>query len=172
MVFGVAVSFIGGGNASIWRKTIDLSQTDKFNHIMCTSPRTRFELSNLVLIGTDCTGSCNSNHHTITTTTAPWQIRTNKMTDTNDVYTRRMHAGSIPILGRRYITCMVWEMHAGSTPILGKRYITCMVWGIHAGSISILGEEVYHMYGLRDTCRFYTNSRGGGISHVWFEGYM
>ena len=71
MVFGVAVSFIGGGNASIWRKTIDLSQTDKFNHIMCTSPRTRFELSNLVLIGTDCTGSCNSNHHTITTTTAP-----------------------------------------------------------------------------------------------------
>jgi hypothetical protein len=25
------------------------------------------------------------------------------------------------------------------------------------------------MYGLRDTCRFYTNSRGGGISHVWFE---
>jgi hypothetical protein len=36
----------------------------------------------------------------------------------------------------------------------------------------ILGEEVYHMYDLRDTCRFYTNSRGGGISHVWFEGYM
>ena len=27
------------------------------------------------------------------------------------------------------------------------------------------------MYGLRDTYRFYANSRGGGISHVWFEGY-
>jgi hypothetical protein len=36
----------------------------------------------------------------------------------------------------------------------------------------ILGEEVYHMYGLRYTCRFYTNSRGGGISHAWFEGDM
>jgi len=26
---------------------------------------------NLVVIGTDCTGSCKSNYHTITTTTAP-----------------------------------------------------------------------------------------------------
>ena len=30
-----------------------------------------FELTNLVVIGTDCTGSCKFNYHTITTTTAP-----------------------------------------------------------------------------------------------------
>ena len=29
----------------------------------------------LVVIGTDCTGSCKSNYHTITTTTAPdWRL--------------------------------------------------------------------------------------------------
>jgi hypothetical protein len=31
--------------------------------------RMGFELATLVVIGTDCTGSCKSNHHTITTTT-------------------------------------------------------------------------------------------------------
>ena len=33
--------------------------------------RARFELTTLVVIGTDCIGGCNSNYHTITTTTAP-----------------------------------------------------------------------------------------------------
>jgi hypothetical protein len=32
---------------------------------------TGLELITLVVIGTDCTGSCKSNYHTITTTTAP-----------------------------------------------------------------------------------------------------
>jgi hypothetical protein len=31
------------------------------------------ELTTLVVIGTDCTGSCKSNYHTITTTKAPLQ---------------------------------------------------------------------------------------------------
>jgi uncharacterized membrane protein len=35
-----------------------------------TSPWAEFELSTLVMMGTDCTGSCKSNYHTITTTTA------------------------------------------------------------------------------------------------------
>ena len=30
-----------------------------------------FELTTLVVIGTDCIGSCNSNYHTLTTTTVP-----------------------------------------------------------------------------------------------------
>ena len=34
-----------------------------------TSPSTGFELTTLVLIGTDCIGSCKSNYHTITTLT-------------------------------------------------------------------------------------------------------
>jgi hypothetical protein len=53
-------------------KTTDLSQvTDKLYHTMLyTSPWSRFELTSVV-IGTDCIGSCTSNYHTITATTAP-----------------------------------------------------------------------------------------------------
>ena len=49
-------------------KTTDLSQvSDKLYHIMLhTSPWSRFELTTLVVMGTDCMGSCKSNYHTIT----------------------------------------------------------------------------------------------------------
>jgi hypothetical protein len=55
-------------------KTADLPQvTVKLYHILLyeyTLPWTGFELTTLVVIGTDCTGSCKSNYHTINTTTA------------------------------------------------------------------------------------------------------
>ena len=61
-------------------KTTDISQVaDKLNFItLCcigyTSPLAGFELTTLVVICTDCTGSCKSNYHT--TMTAPVVIDT------------------------------------------------------------------------------------------------
>jgi hypothetical protein len=42
-------------------------QTLSHNVVLSTSPWTGFEPTTLVVIGTDCTGSCISNYHTITT---------------------------------------------------------------------------------------------------------
>ena len=50
---------IGGGNLSTLRKPLT-----------CRKSIMGFELTNLVVIGTDCTDSYKSNYHTITTTVA------------------------------------------------------------------------------------------------------
>ena len=71
----MAVCFIGGGNRSTQRiQPTCYKSLTKFNTICCiefTSPLAEFELTILVMIGTDCICSCKSNYHTITTTTAP-----------------------------------------------------------------------------------------------------
>ena len=70
----VAVSLIGGGNREYTEKTESTrrkprsttSHWQTLSHIEYTSPWERFELTTLVIIGTDCIGSCN--YHKITTT--------------------------------------------------------------------------------------------------------
>jgi hypothetical protein len=56
-----------------WKPSACRKSLTHFYHIMlCTSPWARFELTTSVVIGTDCIGSCKSNYHTITVTTAPY----------------------------------------------------------------------------------------------------
>jgi hypothetical protein len=68
----VAVNFIGRGNRSTRGKppTYHKSLTN-FSHNVVHLPWLRFELTTSVVIDTDCIGSCKSNYHTITVTTAP-----------------------------------------------------------------------------------------------------
>jgi hypothetical protein len=76
MVFNATfnnISVISWQSVLLVEEITDLSQvTDKLYHIMLyTSSWLRFELTTLVVIGTDCIGSCKSNYYTITATTTP-----------------------------------------------------------------------------------------------------
>ena len=68
------VIFLGGGNRSTQRKPLTHHKSlTNFITKCCieyTSPWAVFELTMLVVIGTDCIGSCKSNYHTITSTMA------------------------------------------------------------------------------------------------------
>ena len=64
-----------GGQFYWWRKTADLPQVSDslYYHIILNRvhlTRVGFELTTLVVIGTDCIGRRKSNYHTITTMTA------------------------------------------------------------------------------------------------------
>jgi hypothetical protein len=64
----MSVSFIGGGNRSTRRNPPtcrkSLTNVTTYCCIEYTSSWTEFELTTLVVIGTDCTGNCKSNYHT------------------------------------------------------------------------------------------------------------
>jgi hypothetical protein len=66
-----------GGQFYWWRKsqTFHKSLTNFYHMILYQVHLALvwFELTTLVVIGTDCIGSCKSNYHTIKTTTVPWE---------------------------------------------------------------------------------------------------
>jgi hypothetical protein len=68
-----AGQFIGEGKRSTRRKPLTCCKSLANFITQCcieyTSPRTGFKHTTVVVIGSDCTGSCKSNYHTITTTT-------------------------------------------------------------------------------------------------------
>jgi hypothetical protein len=67
------ISAISWRSFLLVEKTTDLLQgTDKLDHI--TLYRAGFKLTTLVVIGTDCIGSCKSNYNMIMTTTALYII--------------------------------------------------------------------------------------------------
>ena len=69
----VDVYFIGGVNRSTWKKPSNYFASHRQTCIEYTSQWAGFELRTLVVIGTNCTGSCKSNYHTITITTASYK---------------------------------------------------------------------------------------------------
>jgi hypothetical protein len=70
----MAASFIGGGNQSTHRKPLtyrkSLTNLITYCCIEYILPWVGFKVTTLVVLNTDCTGSCKSNYHTITTITA------------------------------------------------------------------------------------------------------
>jgi hypothetical protein len=76
----------------------DLPQvTDKLCHITLYGVHLAwagFELTTLVVIGTDCIGSCNSNYHTITATTTP--LKSNISQFSNEILLKRMASQWMP----------------------------------------------------------------------------
>ena len=70
---GVAATFIGEGNRSAQRKPAASHLLYHMLHRIHLS-WVGFELTALVVTGSDCIDSCNSNYTTITTTMAPTRI--------------------------------------------------------------------------------------------------
>ena len=99
----------------------------KRSYVDGASPLAGFELTTLVVIGNDCIGSCKSNSHTITTTTAPscFNIKTLYKIQSQQVYK------NIRVI--QWHICLGVYFRGRQTP--PPSWI--MVWGSHTGKTFI-----------------------------------
>jgi hypothetical protein len=120
-----------------------------------------FDLTALVVIGTDCIGSCKSNYHMITATTAP---TTNKglyslspLTINGNVFFSSIHfigctvvftCGNFRVLQSPYL--QIWEWLWCLAP-LSTIFVVAMTFQLHSKSGADPGFQV----------------RGGGALFVW-----
>jgi hypothetical protein len=139
----VAVSFIDGGNRSTLRKapTCRKSLTNLITkrYIEYTSPWTGFDLTILVVIRTDCTGSCKSNYYTITAFW-PWWVCDVLLTELVCFYwmfcCARLYS-YIHLVGKLVIGCsidhggylMFWQART-KEPINNHRWFILSHWNL------------------------------------------
>ena len=91
----MTVSFIGGGNRSTVENHLPVAskwRTLSHNVVSNTSRHERASNSTLVVIGTDCIGSCKSNYHKITTSTLPYLIN---YLESNEIPSTGAHPGFV-----------------------------------------------------------------------------
>ena len=83
----MAVSFIGEGTGENHRSAMSHWQSLSHNAVSSTPIHEQVgELTTLVVVDTDCIGSCKSNYHKITTTTAPDRYGNNRQNQTVTVH--------------------------------------------------------------------------------------
>ena len=106
--------FIGGENLRVPHQLV--ASHWQIYHISVVSSTSRhergFEITILVVTGTDCTGSCKSNYHTITTTTAP--CKSNNAASVFEVHIY------ILTIGKNYCLMMIIKMVVINCELIGN----------------------------------------------------
>ena len=103
----VAVSFYWWRKQEDPENTTDLLQVTDFYHIILyNSSWLKFELITSVVIGTDCTGSCKSNYHTIMTRMASFKLIIDKFVDCHNIIVLFFESGiKYPLPQQYFIYC-------------------------------------------------------------------